>query len=479
MGADAWPTERPRGCRRHRDDVVAAVGLARPGACALGPEAGPVRPADAAPRRAGFGSVFAVREFRALWGSVVLSATGDRLALVALAVLVYGRTGSPLLAAVAFAAGYLPWLAGGVFLSRLADRWPRRAVMVGCDALRAVLVAAMTVPGVPLGVLIGLLFAATLFSPPFEAARSALLPDVLAGERYVLGAAVIQTTYLTAEVAGAAAGGVAVAVAGVRAALVIDAATFAASGLLIGLGTRARPAPGPSAEETVPPLAGAVAGVRLLFGDRPLRTLAGFGWLVAFYAVPQGVAAPYAAARGGGPAAAGLVLASTAAATAVGTPLFARFVRPRRRAALMGPLAALACGTLALTGFGPGLAGSLVIFSASAAFGSYQIAVNTAFVARVPAAQRAQAFGIAAAGVVVGQGAGFILAGAAAELVSPATVIAAAGVLGAVTAIALTRSWRQAEPARGRHAARRGPGGAAGARPAAGRVPADTRRLVT
>ena len=57
----------------------------------------------------------------------------------------------------------------------------------------------------------------------------------------LLGAAVIQTTYLTAEVAGAAAGGVTVAVAGVRAALIIDAATFAASGLLIGLGTRARP----------------------------------------------------------------------------------------------------------------------------------------------------------------------------------------------------------------------------------------------
>ena len=382
-------------------------------------------PAGAAPARAGFGGVFAVGEFRVLWGSVVLSATGDRLALVAVAVLVYGRTGSPLLAAVAFAAGYLPWLAGGVFLSRLADRWPRRGVMVGCDVVRAVLVAVMTVPGVPLGVLIGLLFAATVFSPPFEAARSALLPDVLAGERYALGAAVIQTTYLTAEVAGAAAGGVTVAVAGVRAALVIDAATFAASGLLIGLGTRARPAPG--AKESVSPLAGAVAGVRLLFGDRPLRTVAGFGWLVAFYAVPQGVAAPYAAALGGGPAAAGLVLASTAAATAVGTPLFARFVRPRRRSALMGPLAALACATLVLTGFGPGLVVSLVIFSASAAFGSYQIAANTAFVARVPAAHRAQAFGVAAAGVVVGQGAGFILAGAAADLVSPATVIAVAG----------------------------------------------------
>ena len=53
--------------------------------------------------------VFAVREFRALWLSVILSAAGDRLALVALAVLVYDRTGSPLLAAVAYTAGYLPW----------------------------------------------------------------------------------------------------------------------------------------------------------------------------------------------------------------------------------------------------------------------------------------------------------------------------------------------------------------------------------
>ena len=420
-----------------------------------------------------------MREFRALWGSVVLSAMGDRLALVALAVLVYGRTRSPLLAAVAFAAGYLPWLIGGLFLSRLADRRPRRTVMVGCDAVRAVLVAAMTVPGVPLGVLIGLLFAATMFSPPFEAARSSLLPDVLSGERYALGAAVIQTTYLTAEVAGAAAGGVAVAFLGVRTGLILDVATFAGSGLLIGLGTRTRPAPGRGTGGMVSPLAGAAAGLRLVFGDRPLRTLTGFGWLVAFYAVPQGVAAPYAAALGGGPAAAGLVLASTAAATAVGTPLFARFVRPRRRAALMGPLATLACATLVLTGFGPGLGVSLVIFSASAAFGSYQIAANTAFVARVPAAHRAQAFGIAATGVIVGQGAGFILAGAAAELVAPATVIAVAGVLGAVTAVALTRSWRQAEPVGGRHAARRHPSHAAAIRPVTRRPPVHPERVVT
>ena len=71
----------------------------------------------------------------------------------------------------------------------------------------------------------------------------------------------------------------------------------------------------------------------------------------------------------------------------------------------MGPLAVLTCATLVLTALRPGLAVSLVIFSLSAAFGVYQIAANTAFVLRVPNERRAQAFGIANMGVIVGQGA--------------------------------------------------------------------------
>src|SRR5579862_1020829 len=192
--------------------------------------------------RATFRDVFRVREFRALWTSVILSAAGDRLALVALAVLVYDRTRSPLLTAVAYAAGYLPWVIGGLFLADLADRWPRRTVMIACDAVRAVLVTAMAVPGTPVAVLVLLLFAATMFASPFEAARASVTPGILPGERYALGTAVIQTTYLTAEVAGAAVGGATVTLLGVRPALFIDAATFVASGLLVGLGTRARPA---------------------------------------------------------------------------------------------------------------------------------------------------------------------------------------------------------------------------------------------
>ena len=410
------------------------------------------------PPRATFRDVFAVREFRALWFSEVLSVAGDRLALVALTLLTFYHTRSPLLTAIVYAAGYLPWVIGGLFLAGVADRRPRRSVMVVCDVVRAVLVAIMVIPVLPLGVLVALLFAATMFAPPFESARAAITPDILQGERYALGTAVIQSTFLAGQTVGAVGGGFAVAFLGVRPALVIDAATFVVSALFIGLGTRARPAAARPEIVQSSPLARMRDGFGLLFGDQALRTLLLLGWLVVFYTIPEGVAAPYAAKLGGGSIATGLVLASTVFSTTIATPLFTRFVRPRRRLAWMGPLAVLTCATLVLTALRPGLAASLVIFSLSAAFGVYQIAANTAFVVRVPNERRAQAFGIANMGVIVGQGAAFVAAGAAAEVVAPAVVIAVGGGIGAIVGLVLTLRWRHVSPPGGRHAAGRRPG---------------------
>jgi MFS family permease len=418
----------------------------------------------AVPPRAKYREVFAVREFRALWSSVILSTAGDRLALVAITLLVWDRTKSPLLVAAAFAVGYVPWVFGGLFLADLADRYPRRRVMVFCDAARAVLVGVMVLPHVPLAALVALLFAATMFAPPFESAKASITPDILQGERYVLGTAVLQTTLLTSEVLGAVGGGVAVAFIGVRSSLAIDAATFVISGLIVGLGIRARPAAAQPQSVPPSPLRRLRDGFRLVFGDPALRTLLLFGWLVVFYTIPAGVAAPYAARLGGGPIATGLVIASTALGTTIAVPLFTRFVRPRQRTNLMGPLAILTCGSLVLTALRPGLAVSMVVFSLSATFGVYQIAANTAFVVRVPKERRAQAFGIANMGVIVGQGAAFVAAGAVAEVVSPAAVIAVSGALGAVIACVLTLRWRHVSPPGGRHAAGRRPGRAAATR---------------
>src|SRR6516225_7328582 len=173
-------------------------------------------------QRATFRDVFAVREFRALWLSQILSAGGDRLALVALALLIYDRTRSPLLAAIAYAAGTLPYLVGALFLSGMADRFPRREVMVTCDVVRAALVAVMLVPRTPLDVLIVLLYAVTAFQAPFDAARSALL---------------------------------------------------------IKFCIRARPAAAASVPNALRQLG---SGIRVVFGDRALRIVLMLGWLAAF-----------------------------------------------------------------------------------------------------------------------------------------------------------------------------------------------------
>ena len=395
-------------------------------------------------RGATFAEVFGVSEFRVFWLAQALSVAGDRLALVPLTVLVFDRTHSPLLTATAYAAGFLPWVVGGVLFGSAADRWPRRQVMVGCDLARAGLVAVMVVPGIPLPALVALLAAVTSLASPFEAARSSLLPDILDGDRYPVGLAVVQTTFRTAMVLGYAAGGIAVAVIGSRSALALDAATFAASAALVRWGIRARPA---AARRTARGLGAEIAaGVRLVVTDRPLRTLMLLGWLVAFYAVPEAVAAPYASELGGGAAAIGLILAASAFGGVLAAPVFMRLVAPPQRMRVMGPLAVAACAVLTLCLARPPLPALLAILVVSGACGVYQIAANAAFMTRVPAAQRGQAFGLAMSGIFAGQGVAFILAGAAAQVVSPPIVIAIAGACGAAAAVALTAAWHRTPP---------------------------------
>jgi len=406
---------------------------------------------DSPQRRATFHDVFAIGEFRALWASYVLSAAGDRLALVALTLLVYERTRSPLLAAVAFAAGYVPYVIGALFLSGIADRLPRRAVMIVCDLTRAVLVTTMLIPHMPLGALIVLLYAITTLQPPFDAARSATVRDVVQGERYALAVATLQSTFRVVIVAGAVAAGLIVALVGARPALAADALTFVASALLIRFGTYARPAAATAGSN---PLLQLGAGIRVVFGDRALRCLIMLGWLAAFYEIPAGIAVPYVRSLGGGPVAAGLLLGAAQLGVTVLMPVFTKRIGPLTRLRWMGPMAVCTCGTLVLTALRPGLGVSMAIFALSGTFGIYQVAANTGFVERLPNEHRAQAFGLANAGLLVGQGAAFVLAGAAAEVVPPSTVIALGGGLGALVACGLALRWRHMSPAVGRHAAR-------------------------
>jgi predicted MFS family arabinose efflux permease len=313
----------------------------------------------------------------------------------------------------------------------------------------------MLLPGLSLGMLIALLYIVTVLQPPFDAARSASVRDMMDAGRYPLAMAVLQSTGRTVIVAGAALGGLVVALFGARPALAADALTFVASGLLILVGTGARPAAAPAgAAGGEGPLTQLAGGIRLVFGDPALRTLIGLAWLAAFYEVPEGLAAPYAASLKGGAVAAGLLIAFSQLGAAVASPVFIKKIGPLTRLKWMGPMTVLTCGILAVTILRPNLEISMAIFALSNTFAMYQIAANTAFVERIPNERRAQAFGLANAGLIVGQGLAFAIAGAAAEVVPPSTVVALSGGLGALVACGLALRWRRMSPAVGRHTAR-------------------------
>jgi predicted MFS family arabinose efflux permease len=383
-----------------------------------------------------------VAEFRALWLAQLLSVVGDQLARVALTVLVYDRTRSALLAAITFVVSIVPTFIGGVTLAWLADRYPRRAVMIACDLARCALVLVMIIPGMPLAGMVALLFVVTLVGAPFTSARAAIYPDVLTGDRYVLGTAVTITTYQFAQVLGFAAGGTLVGFFGARTSLIVDAATFAGSAIIVRAWVRSRPARSAAAggRHPSPRLAGLIEGTRLVFGRPALRTPMLFGWLAAFYAAPEGVAAPLAHALGGGAIAVGVILAADAAGQTVGAIMFSRLVSPPTRLRFMAPLAVAACVVLCLFWWRPGMAVSLLILFASGACACYQLAANAAFVAAAPPERRGQAFGLAQGGISLGQGAAMIVAGAAAQHLAPAGVITVCGAVGAVVALAVAVS---------------------------------------
>ncbi|MFI6787399.1 MFS transporter [Nonomuraea sp. NPDC050383] len=406
----------------------------------------PGRHRRAEEHQATYGEVIAIGEFRALWYGQGLSLLGDQLAQVALAVLVYDRTGSPLATAAVYALTYLPSIAGGPLLAGLADRFARRGVMVACDLLRAALVAVMALPGMPFSVLCALVFLVVLLSAPFSAARAALLPEVLEGDRYVVGTALQNMTNQGVQMLGFAAGGAVIATLGPYRALALDAATFLGSALILVSGVRRRPAA--AAEEDRPSMwAMTRAGARLVFGDRRLRTLVMFAWLCGFYVLPEGLAAPYAAALAPEglpvPVVTGLLMAAMPTGTVLGAFLFSRFVSPSRRLRLMGWMAVLSCLPLVVSALRPPLAVVLAAWVLSGVGGAYQLAANAAFVQRVPAERRGQAFGLAQSGLMAAQGAGILVGGLAAERLGPELVVALSGVMGVTCAAVLAMVWTE------------------------------------
>jgi predicted MFS family arabinose efflux permease len=406
-------------------------------------------PSSADVSAAGYRAVFAVPEFRVVWLAHLLSVGGDQLARVAIAVLVFDRTHSPGWTALTYAMTFLPDLVGGSVLAGLADRFPRRTVMVAADLSRGCLVAALACPGVPLVTQIGVLFGVQLLAAPFTAARTAVLPEILSGDLLTVGTGLISLTYQVALTAGLGGGGAVVAAVGTHCALWVDAATFALSGALIATGLSAhRPRAVVSGGQGVS--AGqrvwwtSVRGGLRVIAQRPrARALLLIACLCGCYVVPEGLAVPYAHQIGAGTAGVGWLLAANPVGTVLGVLVLNR-LRPDRRLWLLGPLAVATSLVLLPTALAPGLGVTVVLWAASGAASAHDSVTNAEFVRDVPEHARAQAVGLAVAALRAAQGVGIVVAGLLAQVLATSTVVGIAGGTGVVVGLAAAVSWTRA-----------------------------------
>ncbi|MBM7788358.1 MFS transporter [Tenggerimyces flavus] len=389
-------------------------------------------------------AVFGVREFQALFAAYTVSVAGDQLARVALSILVYDRTGSPAWTALTYALTFLPDLIGGPLLSGLADRYPRRAVMIVCDAARAGLVALMAVPNMPLLLVVALLVAVQLVGSPATAARGSLLPQVLGEDAYPAGQAAMQTVFQIALVIGFVGGGGLVATMGTSGALLVDAATFVFAAGIVWW--RVRPRPAAAGDQEVVKRgwwSDVVAGAGLVWGDLKLRALVAFACVSGFYVTGEALATPYAKGLGGGPLAVGLLFASYAVGSAAGMLALGRLDKPLRLR-MMPPMAVASCLPLVVCFVNPPLPVVAALFVLSGLGASYNLVASTTFVLAVPDDRRGQAFGLAVTALRVAQGLGVALAGLAAEYARPHLVLGVIGTLGVLFALGVWQTWRRA-----------------------------------
>lgn len=175
------------------------------------------------------------RDFRKLYVASVISLGGDWFLLVALFGLILDVTGSAVSLGLLIAAQEIPFFLMSPIGGHLVDRLDRRWLMVACDGVRAVLCLGFFLVHGTQTVWLAYLLLATIssFTAAFDPATEASLPNLVEPADLVTANALAGSLWGTMLAVGAALGGIVAATLGRDTAFLIDAASFALSGVLI------------------------------------------------------------------------------------------------------------------------------------------------------------------------------------------------------------------------------------------------------
>lgn len=226
-----------------------------------------------------FGQVFANPDLRRLQLAWAGSLIGNWSYFVALAIYAYGQGGAAAVGLVSVIR-MIPAAIASPFLAGLADRYPRKLVMIVTDVVRAGLMvaAALTIwQGWSAYIVYAMVGLSTVVGTAFRPAQAALLPH-LARNPAELTAANVASSTLEAVGAfvGPALGGLLLAVTNIETVFAVNAVSFIWSALLV-LAVRGGSAPkrDEAAERSHEHGSGIGAGFRALFVSRDLLVLAG------------------------------------------------------------------------------------------------------------------------------------------------------------------------------------------------------------
>jgi MFS family permease len=289
-------------------------------------------------------------EYRRLWLGQSLSSVGNQMTNVAVPVQVYAMTHSSLaVGAIGLAVG-VPFIAVGLLGGSLADAVDRRKLVIvtssGLALLSAVFALQAALDLNQLWLLYVVVAVQSCLFAVDQPARSTFIPRLLPSERISAATALTQLSFQLSGTVGPLLAGVVIAAAGLKAAYIIDAATFSIAVYTV-IRLRAMPPEGGGA---APGVAAVAEGLRWVRHQPVIAMIFLVDLNAMIFGMPRAVFPALAATHfGGGTRTVGLLYAAPAIGGLLGAAFSGPLAHVRRQG--MAVLASVAIWGASIAGF--------------------------------------------------------------------------------------------------------------------------------